>query len=50
MHAFMFQHPFPENTKFSAAKTKDEDTIEYIVAFLKAGFTAPTGMHQKKDD
>jgi AcrR family transcriptional regulator len=41
MHAIMLQHPMPTNSQFKDEKERTEDTINYVITFLKAGFLAP---------
>jgi len=41
MHAIMVQHPIPQSSNFKIEKESTEDTINYVITFLKAGFMAP---------
>jgi len=44
MHAIMVQHPIPQNSNFKVEKESTEDTINYVITFLKAGFLAPSSV------
>ena len=48
MHAIMLQHPMPTNSQFKDEKESTEDTINYVITFLKAGFLAPASTHSGK--